>query len=253
MTYDIDQRVRARTRRALLWLVAGLVVAVAATVVIVVAAQDPEPSSGKPKQDVRPPNVSETYKNKAVTVPQEELDRITWVQSRGAWFPVSADAGPKKQTDNLASNFARKPLGAVLAALHIAERASSASGSSIFIPTIQKQLIGDNLEQFLARTQEAYDEELRDKRVNEGEALSISTVNFIGFQLEHYDGSYAVIHLLIAGPNAEVNQTLAADFRVEVRWVENDWRVVVPVDETWASAMSPAQQENVYLMFPERG
>ena len=252
MTYDIEQRVRARTRRAFLWAALGLVVAVIATVVVIVVAQGPESSNQQARRETGTPTVGGPEKNQPATVAPAAIEGITWAQAYGVWFPVSPISGPKNRANGLASDFSRDPLGAALASIHIADRAGPTGGPKIFEPTIKRQVIGDENQEFLAQTFQDYEQERQNKNIDSGEPLDAGSSNYAGFQIEHYDKSYAAIHLLLVSKKTATTPEVSADFRVEVRWVDNDWRLVAPVDQSWESSASPAQQRNVYLLFRER-
>src|SRR5690606_3480837 len=69
----------------------------------------------------------------------------------------STGDGPRSLNGGRAVGFARTPLGALLAAVHIAVRANPQWGPKVFEPTIGDQVIGPDAEALLASTREAYD------------------------------------------------------------------------------------------------
>lgn len=165
--------------------------------------------------------------------------------------PYSATSGPKKHDNDLASGFTRDPLGALLAAIHIGGRAVSVVGSDVFRPTIRDQMTGPNVGEFLAENEKDYEQSRQEASIAPGKPLSETYATLLGFRLEHYDSSYAAIHLLVQGPTSQGGST-QSDFRIEVKWVDGDWKALVPVNEEWDSAMTSVQPEQSYIKFPER-
>ncbi|MGH8420751.1 MAG: hypothetical protein ACRER3_00155 [Pseudomonas fluorescens] len=246
MTFDVEQRAKRRTRLALL---TGVIVVLAIAVVVAVVV-----ASGGDDHDGDRGGKAPTSEGKSTgttpAISPQALGALSWRTVNGTDLPYSPTSGPRQHDRDLAVGFAHDPLGAVLAAIHITARAGSSSGSDIFEPTIRNQMTGPKLDKFLAETKASYEQTRQQERTPPGKPTSRDVGGVLGFRVEHYDPSYAAIHMLVKVPNPNAGKDIRFDFRVEVKWASGDWKALVPVDENWGTAMTPAQADGTYTKFP---
>ncbi len=247
MTYDVATLTRRRLRKTLL---IGLTLLLVVVVVVVFVAVAAGGGSDTENGEASAPVVTGEPGGGETTVPQEALNSLTWSDSTGAEVPISTDSGPRFQRDGLATGFAQNPLGAVLAAVHISGNTGASRGPAIFMPTINAQMTGAQLQEFLVATQRDYEQRRLEQNVSSGGPLAARYAVLLGFRIEHYEQEYAAIRLLSREPGP-VAEAIQFDFRVEVRWLDGGWKALVPVDQTWNSALTPASNEG-YTKFPGR-
>lgn len=247
MTYDVAALARRRMRKALLGGVVVLLV-VGGLVAALVAFTGGSDTNEK-KQN--PPQTTSAHNTNPV-IPPETLRKLVWSEFQGVELPYSPTCGPQKHSDGLASGFTQDPLGAVLAAIHISVRTNSTVGSDVFRPTIRDQMTGPNVEKFLAGNERDYEQTRKEGGIAAGKPLSKGYAKLGGFRIEHYDDSYAAIHLVVEGPTAQGGST-QYNFRIEIKRIDGDWKALVPVNEEWDSAISGEQAGQDYIRFPSRG
>ena len=88
--------------------------------------------------------------------PTLDLSSVRWTDYQGYQLPVSAQAGPRDTSDDLASGFADTPTGALLAVINVAARTAWQFGPAVFQPTIQDQVTGPYETQMLSADQDSY-------------------------------------------------------------------------------------------------
>ncbi|WP_018687089.1 hypothetical protein [Actinokineospora enzanensis] len=148
-----------------------------------------------------------------------EWGEVTWYWVHGAQVPVSRTHGPRENGD-LARGFAHTPQGAVLAAVHISTRTSGmAGGEEVFGPTIRTQTTGD-VERYYTAIAGNY-QELRG-----GGAAPL----IIGYRLDPGSTADDVRLSILARVANPTNPSLTALITgpLHVRWVGDDWKLVVP-------------------------
>ncbi|KDA40862.1 hypothetical protein BMG523Draft_04326 [Frankia sp. BMG5.23] len=194
-----------------------------------------QPSFGlESSPPVSPPPVSPPPVSPPPVSPPPRADDVTFYDFIGGLrLPRSAAAGPAHLDGFLASGFARSRIGSVLAAINIAYRTAGTLGESVWRPTIERQVIGDNRTALLAAAQR----EGRQDMPGPGERIAGSDSRIIGWQLESYSQDTAMVRYLLLLIQAK-GQPLLAAVRVEVRWVDDDWKVVAPSGGDWRNAGS---------------
>jgi len=175
---------------------------------------------------------------------------VSWRDYHGVLLPYSVEDGPRNTENDLAAGFARTPCGALLAAVHIAVRASWQWGTKVFGPIIERQVIGPDTGALLDATRDAY--ERRRGHRPDGAALSRGYVVLEGFRWQGYSPEAASLDLVSAGPG-DSDLTARAVTRIQLHWREGDWRVVAPPGGTWAGTASPIESPDGYVRFPSGG
>jgi len=153
---------------------------------------------------------------------------LTWeTVATGTLLPVSRSAGPFVEKEGLASGFAHSELGAVMAAIHISDRAAGAHGPAVFAPTIRNQVVGDDAQAMLARAQAGYEENRTRLGLPEGRPIPSSSGgnHLLAYKIERYSSESAVV-TLISGVGVDAQKFFGGT--AEVRWVDSDWRLVAP-------------------------
>lgn len=167
-------------------------------------------------------------------------ENVTFSDVYGAQIPSSA-AGPKETAGGRALGFDRSPAGAVLAAMHIFGRAETSPGPAVFEPTINEQIVGPDKEKLLANVQAAYAERAARDGIPPGGELPLAMeegrTNRSGlwaYRVDTYDDSTAVVNLLLRALVPRTTSYGYFNFALTVKWVEGDWRLVAPLDGTFA-------------------
>ena len=129
------QQVQRRATAVVAGVAALLALVIVAVAVVLLRGGGPGDSSA------RPPVI--TGESPGDTTPAEQAEQLTaenvsWSDFYGIPMPVSS-AGPANQENGLATGFGHSPAGAVLAAVHISYRVSSAVGPAVFGPTIESR------------------------------------------------------------------------------------------------------------------
>lgn len=184
-------------------------------------------------------------------LPSISLAGLRWSDFHGVQLPSSA-AGPRSTSGGLASGFTDTPLGALLAALNIAVRANGLWGPVIFGPTIRDQVTGPDAPQLLASCWSAYSQASRAAHVTGGQPLGNAYVTEEAFRWVGWTPADATVDLVSAGPDSR-GSTVRAVTRVEVVWLDGDWRVVAPPGGDWGHSASPLTSLNGYTTFPGQG
>lgn len=159
----------------------------------------------------------------------------------GVQLPTSS-AGPKHASGDRVWGFAHSPEGAALAAIHIPYRVGSSAGPKVFEPSIQDQVVGADKQAFLANIRSEYDQELaaeRDLGPN-GELLSTfaraqrERSGPWAYRVDAYSPSTASVNVLLRSVPSG-SDPLLINMAYTLKWVENDWRLVAPLNGEWAS------------------
>lgn len=227
------------------WVIAGVVIAGGAAAGLVVPTVLRTEQADKPE-----PTRPATHVGQLVVTPEVSFATVSWQDFHGVGLPYSTGDGPRSLNGGRAVGFARTPLGALLAAVHIAVRANPQWGPKVFEPTIGDQVIGPDAEALLASTREAYDR-LRGDRPD-GAELGRGYVVLEGFRWLAYSSQVACVDLVSAGPG-DSDVTVRAVTRIQLHWQDGDWRVVGPPGGTWAGAASALESTDGYVRFPGGG
>ncbi|NKZ03327.1 hypothetical protein [Actinomadura latina] len=188
-----------------------------------------------------------TRAEQMVTAPQVSFAGVVWRDYHGILLPYSPQDGPRDTGGDLAAGFARTPRGALLAAVHIAVRASMQWGTKVFEPTIEQQVIGPDTDVLRDSTRDAYEQHRGDRK--DGEPLGRGYGVLEGFRWLGYTPEAASLDLLSAGPG-DSDVTVRAVTRLQLRWQDGDWRVVAPPGGTWAGTAAPIKSLDGYVRFP---
>lgn len=214
MSYVIDQAASSegdRRRRRWPWvLLAVVVLALVATGAFLLGRGDSGPGGAAPRPNspVAPPPVD-----------QGPLGPLEWRQFAGSPLPRSAQHGPREEIGGVARGYSHDEAGAVLAAINLAVRGSSAAGPGTYESVLRAQGYGDvdlALNQLVAQSSTASAQETQPlqwwyaiKAGNpRGDLVEVSLVA----RTAQADGM---------GGYAQMSRTLA--------WRDGDWKMQVPV------------------------
>ncbi|MBA8827792.1 hypothetical protein FHX42_005199 [Saccharopolyspora lacisalsi] len=132
MSYVVSETTGAARRRRWPWVVAAVVVLLlVATTAFWLGRSNSQPAA-RPTSPA--PSPSEQ---------QGPWGPLQWRPVADSPLPFSAEHGPRTVTDGLARGFSHDKAGAVLAALHISTRASSAAGPRTYRAVVREQTYGD--------------------------------------------------------------------------------------------------------------
>ncbi|MEV0732252.1 hypothetical protein [Polymorphospora sp. NPDC050346] len=254
MTYDIEAQVRRRSRR-LLFAAAAFVLLAAAVAVLWFAGGDPDdraadPTPAGPSAAPAPMPVEPTSTTPSAA--PGDLGPVTWTDVQGMTLPVSDRYGPADQTGGRATGFGQTAAGAVLAAAHITVRADAIVGPGVFRPTIAAQVTGVDREAMLGTVESDYEQRRSAAGVNPGDVLPRTHAQVAGYRVDSYTDTAAFLRLLISSPGLNAQGTVYVDFRVEMRWVDDDWRLVAPPGGEWLSATGQVASPDGYIPMPPR-
>ena len=171
------------------------------------AEQEPAPLAAAPLPPVDP------------TPAGSDVTAVTW---QGYSMPVSASAGPQRMTDTRATGFARTPLGAALAALHISVRMAPMTGPKVYRPTIVEQVVGHDTSKQLAAVNTQYQQLAKVAGVSGGAPVIGATPPFTGYRVRDYSDTTATVDLVVTNPYKNTD----LQYAIPVRWVDGDWRIV---------------------------
>ncbi|MEX5638049.1 hypothetical protein AB1460_37335 [Parafrankia sp. FMc2] len=185
----------------------------------------------------------------ATTAPTEIgfVDTELYELPGGERIARSPSAGPSRLDNNLATGFTRTPLGAVVAGINIAGRADGSLGEPIYRPTIERQVIGDGQVDLLRRVH-------RDGRPDvpaTGEQTDGTGVGSHGFTLHAYTDDEATISYLLVATRG--SQHKYAVYRLTVRWVDGDWKLLAPPNGDFGSVISTPTSLDGFQPFERRG
>lgn len=136
------------------------------------------------------------------------------------WYPTSTEFGPFEFTETRSSGFSRTPEGAALAAINIFYRSFPTNAD--FETTIAEQMIGPGRDARLERAREMVGE------------LDIARESFaqreapIGWDILEFNEEPGDARILVYYDDIASEHPATREIRVV--WQDEDWRVVVPVD-----------------------
>jgi hypothetical protein len=218
-TYDPIERVRQARRQA--FTVVALVALAGVLVTIVVVrvvwtgrsgATTPGPAPSAPLVDDGGPD-------------------LRWRPFQpGQDLPESLTAGPIRHLDGRAGGFARTELGAALAAIHIGHRIDPTVGSGIFEPTIRDQVVGADAGALRQNLSTSYTQARLDQGKRPGEPLERGhpergQAQLVAYHVESFGPDAATVAMFTA---YEDRTSEFFSFRFDVRWIDEDWRLVAP-------------------------
>ncbi|MBT0568620.1 hypothetical protein [Williamsia sp. CHRR-6] len=177
------------------------VAAIVAVVVIVVATRSTGDTAGQPTGQAASPNGSSSS---SVT-----SQPVTWLQVGPVQLPFSATAGPRVQEGVTARGFTHTPDGALIAALQIALRVYTLSGTD---EILADQVLGDAADRDEVRAQAA--------RLQATLAANQVLPRVFAWRAyEPYDDQAATYDIATAASDGRYNI-----FRLTVVWISGDWR-----------------------------
>jgi hypothetical protein len=207
------------------------------------ATPAPAVKTPRPHTDRRPP-----ARAPGTTLATAGQD-LTWVSFHGMQLPVSATAGPHDTGKGLASGFADTPQGALLAAINIGVRTAAQWGTAIFKPTITRQVTGPDSAALLSAETVAYAQLRAAAKVRPGQPAGQGYAAETGYRFVTWSAAAATVDVVTAGPGA-TGTTVLASTRIEVLWLDGDWRVVAPPGGNWAATATAITSPSGYTLFP---
>lgn len=263
MTFDLEAQVRRRTRRVVGVAVAVVVVTVVGAVTAVLALggdRDPATpgaagaSSSAPTSTGAAPSTESSgaapSTESSGAADSDELGVVSWAEVRGMALPVSRRNGPASTAAGRAATFAHNRAGALLAAAHIAVRADAVVGPAVYRPTISEQVTGTGTDELLANVDSDYEQRRARAGIASGQPLPETHAELAGYRIDSYTDTAAFLRLLIASPGPSGQGTVYIDFRLEVRWAGQDWRLIAPPGGEWRNATAQTPSTDGYTRFP---
>ncbi len=233
---------------------AAAVVAVAAAVVVAVLLF--RPASGQaPGQP--PPRSTDAGRVPARTpgspaAGPAAVSTAGWyaVALDGTVVPASRQAGPGKGPWPLAAGFADSPAGAVLAAVNIAVRSGGQAGPDIFAATISRQVTGPTATALLDAAWTDY-AAASDQHppARPGGPAGTADATLRAFRLVSFSAAAAVVEVLAAADSTGGKQVV---IRLQVRWLDGDWRLVAPPGGSFSAAAVPHAVLSGFTSLPGR-
>ena len=175
-------------------------------------------------------------------VPDIDLAGLRWVNYHGYELPVSAQAGPRDTSGGLASGYADSPLGALLAAVNIGTRTSWQFGPQVFQPTIEDQVTGFYQADMQSADAGAYDQGGAQVPAVQAYARQVA------FAYEGYTPADATVDVVTGAVGAGGAAVYVAT-RIQVEWLNDDWRVVAPPGGDWGNSAAQVTSPAGYVAF----
>ncbi|MGI5159213.1 hypothetical protein [Microbispora sp. CA-102843] len=147
--------------------------------------------------------------------PPARQARITWQDFHGVRLPLSDLDGPRVLDHDRAKGFSHTREGALLAALHIAIRASSQWGPAVFEPTITEQVVGPDADRLLEQARTQYEERRQEAGLPDGSPLGKAYVDEEAYRWQTYTRDAATVDIVSAGPDPR-GTTVRASTRIQV-------------------------------------
>jgi hypothetical protein len=172
---------------------------------------------------------------------------FTWQDFHGVRLPLSSTDGPRTLKRDLAEGFARTQQGALLAALHIGVRANAQWGPDVFEPTITRQITGPDAGQLLTNTRRQYEQSRQEAGLPERSPLGRAYVTEEAYRWQSYTADAGTVDIVSAGPSP-AGTTVRASTRVQVVWLDGDWRVIAPLGGDWGNSATELTELDGYTM-----
>ncbi|MEX5634626.1 hypothetical protein [Parafrankia sp. FMc2] len=189
----------------------------------------------------------------------------------GIKLPYSPSAGPAVINDREVEGFERSPLGAVVAAINLASRLAGAELLRVACPEPANRCDGAVLSSArVADKPDIYAEKgliARHRRsgsapagpvirreteeIREHTSFLPDLIEISGWQMERYSSGNAVVRYVLTRSGGGGGVVMTA-MRVEVNWVDDDWKVVVPAAGNWSEALSTDVDASRFTPFPAR-
>ena len=171
-----------------------------------------------------------------------EASGVSWTVVQGVYVPSSPMAGPLRQDGALVTGFADSDLGAALAAIHIAYRASPAPGPAVFREALERQVVGPRKPALAQAVEADYEQSRVASRLPAGSPLGKGSATFTGYTVTAMPGGDRHVQVIERAPDSNgVQQTFSLD--AVVTRVDGDWRVIAPSLGTWTQAITQIDAE----------
>lgn len=163
---------------------------------------------------------------------------ITWTEVAGVSLPFSRTHGPRLTRDGTAGGYSRSTIGAALAAVQVVIRTSPAAGPKVYAPVIATQVTGADLPAMRLAVNDEYQRLRAQAGVADGEPVptggSAQVLGYVVRGIDLQDGT-ATIDVVLTSPDLSSSARSVA-FGVELRWQNDDWRIVAPGNGDWGTA-----------------
>lgn len=171
------------------------------------------------------------------------IDTVMYELPGGMRVPHSPTAGPTNTDNHLASGFAHTPLGAVVAGINIAARTSGSLGEPIYQPTVERQVMGEDQPALLRMVREEGQPEVPGPE----ERTEGASIRIYGFTVDSYAPAESTISYLMIVPRN--GQQVNVIYRLTVRWVEEDWKLVAPLNGDFTSVTRTTSDPSPFHSF----
>ncbi|MBE1580488.1 hypothetical protein ACFORH_38925 [Amycolatopsis roodepoortensis] len=207
---------RAPRRRRWPLVLAGIVVLVVGLVIAsAVYADSHDPTGTAPSAAPTAPDAAPAA---GLTWPPND---VRWFSLQGTMVPLSLAHGPSTNDGVVASGFTHDPNGAVIAAVNVLTRSSGLAGDeTVFGPAIARQTTGD-VSGYLAS--------IRGVRAALEQRGGAPATVVVGYRLVEVGVDDVRMDVLSRATNpARPSQHALITGTARVRWLDGDWRLVVP-------------------------
>ncbi|MBI4943594.1 MAG: hypothetical protein HY830_22865 [Actinobacteria bacterium] len=208
-------------------LASGAVILVGATTILL-----PDDAS-RPERDNAVAGIDTTT---AVPAPSAITD-ITWNEVAGVSLPFSRTHGPRLTRDSTAGGYSRSTTGAALAAVQVLVRTSAAAGPRIYAPVLATQVTGADLPAMRLAVNDEYQRLRAQAGVADGEPVptggGAQVLGYVVRGIDLHEGT-ATLDVVLTSPDLSPSARSVA-FRVEMRWQNDDWRIVAPANGDWGT------------------
>ena len=169
---------------------------------------------------------------------------VVWEDFAGLDLPISSTAGPHLHAAGRAAGFEHSPTGAAFAAVHLLVRTFPFAGSAVFTPTIADQVDGPDAAALARLTRDAYAQVARTGGAKDGEPLRSEGGWVAGYRLDQpatdtadnaAANSKRTVRVLIRQVG-EAGADGFTEYRVQLVWRDDDWRIIAPPWGDWRSA-----------------
>jgi hypothetical protein len=179
-------------------------------------------------------------------------DGLHWTDFYGIQLPGSPKDGPRHARRSLAWDFADTPGGALVAAVNIGVRTAALWGPAIYGPVIRDQVTGPDKAALLTADTSDYAALRAAGHVRPGRPAGRGYAAEAGFRFLAYAPAAATLDVVTEGPSTSGAPVLVAT-RIEVLWLDGDWRVVAPPGGDWASSATTVPSLAGYITFANEG
>lgn len=256
MTYEIAERARRRTRRALILAAIVTVAAITLVAVLLLIPGGPDVATAEAGPGTTAP-AGASGTPRATGSARATPSAVTYQDLVGLQLPVTP-AGPKTLSGSAAYRFDRSPAGAAAAALHVYARISPSVGAQIFAQTFFMQVTGSGREPLEAAVRESYRTTAEAQGIENGSPLGRrANATYPAYKVSAFSDKSAVVHLLAVVSDGDNPQTFH-DVKITMRWVDlpwgEDWVLVAPESGEWSTDSISVPQPKTYTLFdPQTG